>query len=59
MREQADKHWKAGEIWRIEILTEKADEKGNWGFLTAHKPTQPIGEAVEQHLKALKKEKEK
>ena len=47
--------FKAAEIWHIEIITNVED----WWFLTTHKPEEPIGEAVETHLKLLKERTKK
>lgn len=57
---RAVREYKPAEIWRVEILTIIDIPNGTeWGFLTQHNPTQEIGEAVEDHLKLLKRAKEK
>lgn len=49
------KDYESGDICRVEIITETdEDTKDYKWFLTMHLPAQPIGEAVEEHLRVLK-----
>ena len=46
--------YKRKRIALVDIISTKVKDNSDWWFKTQHLPSQPIGEAVEAHLKTMK-----